>query len=52
MTTLVMKYHEARLVDPIDKPTLIFALAAFGGVTMYGLSAAGMILHHFITSVL
>lgn len=52
MTTLMMKLHEQRLAEPIDKPIFIFALAAFGGVTIYGLTAAGMILHHVVTSVM
>ena len=44
MSTLVMRYHEQRIQEPIDTPTFIFALAAFSGVTLYGLTAAGMII--------
>ena len=49
MTTLIMKlqeYRMQRIEEPIDKPTLIFALAAFGGVSLYGFSALAMILTH------
>lgn len=44
MSTLVMQYQEQRMIEPIDKPTFIFALATFGGVSLYGLTVCGMII--------
>ena len=43
MSTYVMQYQVERMHQPIDTATKIFALATFGGVALYGLTASGLI---------
>lgn len=52
MSTYVMQYQEERMVQPIDKPTYIFALATFGGVALYGLAAGGLIVADIISKLM
>ena len=43
--------EQRRLKEPIDKPTFIFALAAFGGVSLYGITVAGLILVDMVSKI-
>lgn len=51
MSTLVMQYQVERIREPIDTPTLIFSLAAFSGVSLYGLTVSGLIVADIFTKL-